>query len=451
MHDNFNLLTLQRELGYTFKDPSLAKSAFIHRSYNAKGEENNVRLIFLGRQLLSFVLCDYITSRLPYTDEKQLSYQAESYLENLGTEYYIKDHGLADLIMMSEINEPLRYGASLGKEIFLALCAAIYRDGGLPSLKGFLMPIIRSCGGDDHYKPSRHGQVLTNESTATEQNHIKNEKLRRPSKSGSIGITKAVTVEKEEVAKPLSKKEEKKKQKEEKKKKKEEKTEEITAPAPSEKKFIRDPFAPVRLSDDLRNFKPKKPSKYDTVNEPQPESPSAPVKKDDQEEQLKIGKTLLQEYVQKNLRTANVLLKYSQTQIGKNLYRGQATLDGKVIGTYETDNKQKAERGAAYAAYLAISDTKSKEHKWFFSLSEKDVTPSDKSGDYVSKINQYFQQTMHLSCAPIVYERRQKNKKNDFHAVAVYDGREIGEGFGKTPKEAKQNAAREACKTLGIK
>ena len=142
MHDNFNLLTVQKELGYTFKDPQLIKTAFIHRSFEAKGQENNIRLTFLGKQLLSFVLCDYVISRLPYSDENQLAYQTESYLSELKPERFIKDHSLDRFIMLSSVNEPLRQSRALACELFYAIISAIYKDGGLPALKGFLMPII---------------------------------------------------------------------------------------------------------------------------------------------------------------------------------------------------------------------------------------------------------------------------------------------------------------------
>ena len=274
MHEKFNLLAVQNELGYTFKDQSLIKSAFTHRSFDAKGEENNVRLVFLGGHLLTFVLSDYITSRLPYTDEKQLAYQTECYVSALGTDKYIKNHSLTRFVMMSEVNEPMRESAALGREIFTAIVAAIYRDGGLPSLKSFLMPMIRACGGDDHYQPSLQGQVITGEDKSERggENHIKSERLRRPQKSGSIGFSKAETVASSAPAEEKSKSEKPAKSEKglskllsRKKKAKEEAVkEEIPAEPQSEKKFIRDPFAPVRLSDDLRNFKPKKPSKYDT-------------------------------------------------------------------------------------------------------------------------------------------------------------------------------------------
>lgn len=513
MHKNFNLLTVQNELGYTFKDPEYIITAFTHRSYEAKGKENNVGLVFLGKQLLSFVLCDYITSRLPYTDEKQLAYQTECYLSALGTEKFIKQHRLTDFVMLSEINEPMRESNVLGKEIFYAISAAIYRDGGLPSLKSFLMPMIRACGGDDHYTPSLHGHVHTAvESDSSDGTHIKSERLRRPQKSGSIGFSKAetLTAEQEPSAKEKKKSDKAEKAEKAEKKSKHDKTEksekrkknakdepiyEITedvehsAPI-RQKTFIRDPFAPVRLSDDLRNYKPKKPSKYDTdvdparrsgsespfggdsaaAHDPKPlkestspsfteartQKTSAPTpfteSKDAKaaDEADKNGKSLLQEFVQKNLRTANVLLKYKLTPNGRGIFTAEATLDGRVIGTATAQNKKDAEKDAATAAYRALKDKSSAEHKWFFSLSCSDVTAPDTSSDYVSKINQYFQQKMRLSNAPIAYEKRPSADRRQFVIAAVYEGKEIGIGKAASLKDAKQLAAKEACKKLGI-
>ena len=192
MHEKFNLLTVQNELGYVFKDPAIVETAFVHKSYEAKGKENNVRLVFLGNHLLSFVLCDYITSRLPYTDEKNLTYQMDSYISELGAEKFLKERKLSRFVMLSQINEPIRESSPLGKEIFFAIIAAIYRDGGLPSLKSFLMPMIRACGGDDHYQPNLGGQVIAREENGGDsEHHIRSERLRRPAKSGSIGMSKA--------------------------------------------------------------------------------------------------------------------------------------------------------------------------------------------------------------------------------------------------------------------
>ena len=198
MHENFNLLKIQNELGYVFKDSSIIKAAFTHRSFETKGEENNVRLAFIGGKLLSFVIADYVSSRLPFSDEKQLQYQSESYVSTLGTERFIREKGLCGYVMLSSLNEPMRQSPTLSKELFLAIIGAIYRDGGIASLKAFLLPLIRSCDGDDRYRPASNGHVISREAdTSDGVTHVKSERLRRPAKNASISILKAETVKDE--------------------------------------------------------------------------------------------------------------------------------------------------------------------------------------------------------------------------------------------------------------
>jgi len=472
MHENFNLLTVQNALGYVFKDASLIKTAFVHKSYEAKGEENNVSLAFLGKQLLSFVLCDYITSRLPYSDEKQLSYQVESYLSALNTDGYIKEKGLSRFVMLSAINEPMRDTSTLGKEIFYAIVAAIYRDGGLPSLKGFLMPIIRACGGDTHYQPTTEGKIITGTDEGPDGvPHIKNERLRRPAKSGSIGFSKAETVNNESVKKAEPTKKEKNiskllKKKEDvgkalrEKPQKKAKNEEITSiPEPEEaprqeRKFIRDPFAPVKLSDELRNFKPKKPSKYEEKSAMPERTPSKPLREPTPSAVTQNDdanyKSLLQEYVQKNIRSSNVLLKYGVTQVGRGKWRAEIKLQEHSLAKGEGDSKKEAEKAAARLAYQAICDKSTSEHKWFASLGNGSFTVNEPSSDYVSKINQHFQRLNRCSNVPVAYEKKNSGKRKEFLVSVVFDGKEIAEGRASTLKEAKQNAAKVACEKLGI-
>ena len=472
MHDNFNLLTVQNELGYTFRDASLIKTAFIHPSFEAKGEESSARLTYLGKRLLPFVLSDYITSRLPYTGEKELAFQEESYISALGAEKYIKEHSLARFVMLSELNEPLRLSAAVGRDVFCAIIAAIYRDGGMPALKSFLIPMLRSCDGGTHYRPNTAGKIITSEAdNTTDGTHIRNERLRRPAKNASISITRAQTVE--ETHEPESAKKEKglsrllKKKEEpntaeasEKKKTKKKTAEKVPEPAEEDnatesaakRTFIRDPFAPVKLSDDLRNFKPKRPSRYDPAPVPQVTepvavtAPSAPADSDDSDQNYK---SLLQEYVQKNIRTANVLLCYNAKQSGRGKWTASITLQDRSLAVGQGECKKEAEKDAARIAYKAITSKGSDEHKWFVSLNGT-VTVSEPSADYVSKINLHFQKLNRASTVPVSYEKRSSGKRGVFLIAVMLDGKEIASGSADNLKQAKQNAAQAACKVLGI-
>ena len=461
MHENFNLLTVQNELGYTFKDAQLIKTAFIHRSYEAKGEESNVRLSFLGKHLLDFVLSDYITTRLPYTDEKELAFQTESYASALGTEKYIKEHSLDRFVMLSPINEAMRSGATVGRDIFYAIIAAIFRDGGLPALKSFLMPMIRACGGDTHYKPTTEGRIMTvGDDSGDNATHIKSERLRRPARSGSIGFSRAETIAAAEPEGSDSPKKEKGlsallKKKDSKTAKKSDKIQndaekEAKEPDEGKKSFIRDPFAPVKLSDELRNFKPKKPSKYD--EKPKPETISSPITESEPNEDSAEDanyKSLLQEHIQKNIRSASVLISYSTKQTGKGKWTAEVRLSDKVLAMGSGDSKKESEKSAAMHAYKAVCDRSSEAYKVFSSFSDT-VPVTDSAPDYVSRINQHYQKLNKSSEVPIAYEKRNSGKKKEFMIAVMLDGKEIATGKADSLKQAKQNAAEAACKVLGI-
>lgn len=460
MRDNFNLLTVQNALGYTFKDAELIKTAFVHRSFESA--ESNLKLGFVGEKLVEFIVSDYLFSHGSSVGEKQLGYSFNSYIEALKPEKYVLNKKLDEFIKLSSLNESLRGSKAVCSELFFAICAAIYKDGGLPALKSFLMPMLRSLDKGERYAPSIEGKIITTEeNTAQADKHIKNARV-KPSKNG-IGITRAETLTTEPAPK---KKEEQKKEEPQKKAgaiskllgKKDAKSEqkqeikEQTEDTTPKKRFIRDALEPVRLSDDLRNFKPKKPAKaYDKpIEQPisTPIEPKVVVDVSDDENY----KSLLQETVQKNIRSANVLLQYKSKTVGKTKWRSEVIFMDKVLGYGEGNGKKNAEKIAAEIAYKAISDPKSEVGRWFASKRDATATVIEApKTDYVSKINQYFQKTQRLSSAPITYEKRHSSKKALFRIAVVYDGKEIGSGEAKNPKEAKQNAAKEACKTLNIK
>ena len=467
MRDNFNLLTVQKALGYTFKNAELIKAAFVHRSF--EGVESNLKLGFVGEKLVEFIIADYLFSHGATVGEKQLEHLFNSYIEALKPEKYIIDKGLCELIKLSSLNESLRKSKAVCREVFFAVCTAIYKDGGLPALKSLLMPMIRSLDKGEHYAPSLEGKIITTDDTPQDTDkHIKNARV-KPSKSG-IGISKAETVKPESshTKKERAKKIEKSDApiKEEKTKKsgalsklfgKKDAEPEKKAEAPAEesaqkKRFIRDALEPVKLSDDLRNFKPKKsartPDKPSLDQAPVSVSPQKEAQKESNDENYK---SLLQETVQKNIRSANVLLQYKSRPVGKTKWYSEVVFMDKVIGKGEGEGKRLAEKLAAQSAYKAITNKNSEIGRWFASKRESGAVIEAPQTDYVSKINQYFQKTQRLSSAPITYEKRHSPKKGVFKIAVVYEGKEIGAGEGKNPKEAKQNAAKEACRTLNIK
>ncbi len=448
MQTKLNLLDIQRALDYSFKNAELIKTAFVHKSCDKADIQSSIKLVFLGKKLFDLLICDYACTHSTAKGEKQLMADFEGYMSSLEPEKFIKKHSLTKFIALDSLNEPLRTSDTLCRELFYAIAAAIYKDGGLPALKGFLMPMLRAASSEKHYEPSLDGKVESRaDAVLSNEKHISNTKIKFGAKPSAISVTRAITVN--TPAEPAPEK--KKSLKVSLKKKEAEKEVETEASTPAEKRFIRDPFAPVRLSDELRNFKPKKQAK--PTDAPAQPAAALPAQKPivsaaDIEEN---HKSLLQETVQKNIRTANVLLKYNSKPISKNEWLSTVTLADKVIGTGRGENKKAAEKSAASAAYSAIKDENTAEHKLFLSLCTEESTDTSVSIDYVSKINRYFQKSMRLSSAPVTYEKRRSSQKNTYMVAVIYEGREIAAGKGSSPKEAKQNAAKVACEVLNIK
>lgn len=63
--------SLEKAIGYRFKDQSLLTQALTHRSYH--GRINNERLEFLGDSILNFIIGEALFMRFPKAKEGQLS------------------------------------------------------------------------------------------------------------------------------------------------------------------------------------------------------------------------------------------------------------------------------------------------------------------------------------------------------------------------------------------
>ena len=471
MQENFNLLTVQNALGYSFKDSELIKNAFVHSSCKEQGK-TNAGLVFLGRRLLEFVLCDYLYSRLSFDDEAQLSYQLKSYTSSLQGESYLTEKNLDSFIVLSPSDLSKRKDMTVLSETFLAIIAAIFKDGGLPALKSFILPIIRARDGDDRYHRSRSdGHVIMNDTTREGNIHLRNAKVKR--KSSSIGVSKADTIVEK---KPDTKKAPNKKNdgmlskltaKSEKKKKESnkhfieaepKKEQDSESSKPLQRKFIRDALAPVRLPDELRNYKPKNAqktvdkSKDTRADKPTVTKPVALTHKSERTDTAENDnyKSLLQEYVQKNLRTANVIIRYSTVSVEKDLWKSEITVQNRTISKENGASKKEAEKAAAQKAMALLQNNKTAEHKWFFSLNQADVDRVTAQPDYVSMLNQYFQKKHRSSAIPVAYEKRASGNRKEFLVAATYGGNELATGKAASIKEAKQIAAKAACKKLGI-
>ncbi len=151
-----NLDMIEEKLGYVFENKELLVQSFIHRSivneFREKTLEHNERLEFLGDSVLGLVVADYLYHRLPAHPEGQLS-QLRSRLVDAGScAQYLQKLVLGEHILLGK-GEAMTEGRtkpSILADVFEALLGAIYLDGGLGTVKSFLL---------FHFEPEFEGAI----------------------------------------------------------------------------------------------------------------------------------------------------------------------------------------------------------------------------------------------------------------------------------------------------
>lgn len=135
-----------------FRNPSLLRQAFVHRSYvneqvagNGEWLYDNERLEFLGDSVLGFVVSDYLYHTYPHA--------LEGALTHLRT-VVVRREALAKLAQQMHIGDLLLVGVgeeeSGGRTRLATLCAAfealvgaIYLDQGVDKVREFLLPRVQ--------------------------------------------------------------------------------------------------------------------------------------------------------------------------------------------------------------------------------------------------------------------------------------------------------------------
>ncbi len=157
---------LQADIGYTYKNIELLRTAMTHSSYCNETKhgkqrlQDNERLEFLGDSVLSVLVSDYIFNSYAELNEGELTKtRAASVCEDslylLATdlklgEYMLFGHG--------ESATRGRLRKSILADAFEALLASVYLDGGLEKAREFLLPKIipiidkAAKGWDTDYK-----------------------------------------------------------------------------------------------------------------------------------------------------------------------------------------------------------------------------------------------------------------------------------------------------------
>ncbi|PIS02386.1 MAG: ribonuclease III [Chlamydiae bacterium CG10_big_fil_rev_8_21_14_0_10_42_34] len=144
-HLKSRLDEIEEKLGYVFDHKDFLVLAFIHRSFINEYREgplqHNERLEFLGDSVLGLVIADHLYHRLPSHPEGQLSQLRSRLVDTTSCAQFLQKLQLQEYILLGK-GETMTEGRtkpSILADTFEALLGALYLDGGLSTVRSFLL------------------------------------------------------------------------------------------------------------------------------------------------------------------------------------------------------------------------------------------------------------------------------------------------------------------------
>lgn len=145
-----NLNEFEKVIGYEFNNKSLLETALTHSSYaneRQTGKDCNERLEFLGDSVLGVITADYFYHNLAHLPEGEMTKKRAACVCEKSLYGFAKEINLGKYLLLGrgEENTGGRNRASILADAFEAVIAAIYLDGGLESVRGFVLGFIKKA------------------------------------------------------------------------------------------------------------------------------------------------------------------------------------------------------------------------------------------------------------------------------------------------------------------
>ncbi len=133
---------LERQIGYTFKNKDLLKTAFTHTSYAyEKNVKSNEKLEFLGDSILEFISSVYLYSNYTNLKEGEMTKVRAQVVCEQSLYKVAKTHKFSDFLYLGK-SEKMSGGEvkpAILADSVEAVIAAMYIDGGLEPAKEFII------------------------------------------------------------------------------------------------------------------------------------------------------------------------------------------------------------------------------------------------------------------------------------------------------------------------
>ena len=137
---------LEKQIGYTFKDKNLLKTALTHTSYAyERNVQSNEKLEFLGDSILEFISSVFLYSNYTNLKEGEMTKVRAAVVCEQSLYKIAKMHNFSDFLYLG--NSEKKTGGNKRPAILAdsveALIAAMYLDGGIEPVKKFVIDNLK--------------------------------------------------------------------------------------------------------------------------------------------------------------------------------------------------------------------------------------------------------------------------------------------------------------------
>ena len=138
------LANCQSQMGYTFRNKELLRTALTHASGADTPCQSNERMEFLGDAVLGYVICDHLYGQLPDTLEGDMTKVKSSVVSRSTCQKICKQLGLDKFLILGRgLGRSNRIPDSIFANTLEAFIAAVYLDGGMEEARQFVLRVFR--------------------------------------------------------------------------------------------------------------------------------------------------------------------------------------------------------------------------------------------------------------------------------------------------------------------
>ena len=143
----------QAAIGYSFQKPELLRAALTHTSGANTRQASNERMEFLGDSVLGLVTCEQLYVRFPEYQEGDLTKVKSVVVSRKTCAEFSRRIGMGDFLFLGKgLTGFAEVPPNILADVFEALVAAIFLDGGYDAAKpfvlGFVTPEIERVADD---------------------------------------------------------------------------------------------------------------------------------------------------------------------------------------------------------------------------------------------------------------------------------------------------------------